>query len=76
MRLGSRKSKAIVRHYAATITAALVRAAIHNARALRRWLNSRHEYGNEEGSITLTGWQYLGMGALTIAAMLLLSIRF
>ena len=59
MRLASRKCQTV----------------IHNARALRRWLNSHHEYGDEEGSITLTGWQYLDMGALTIVAMLLLSIR-
>lgn len=40
-----------------------------------RWLNTRHLFGDDSEAVTLTGWQYLGVGAVTIAFFLLFTIK-
>ena len=44
------------------------------ARIAWRWLNPRHVFGDDSEAVTLTGWQYLGVGAVALAFFLLLSI--
>ena len=44
------------------------------ARIALRWLNTRHLFGDDSEAVTLTGWQYLGVGALALAFFLLFSI--
>lgn len=41
-----------------------------------RWLNTRHLFGDDSEAVTLTGWQYLGVGTVTIAFFLLFAIKF
>ena len=45
------------------------------ARIAWRWLNTRHLFGDDSEAVTLTGWQYLGVGAVTIAFFLLFAIK-
>ncbi len=51
-------------------------AAVRAVRAVRHWLNSRHDFGDREDEIILTGWQYLGVGALSGLVCVLLSIEY
>ena len=44
------------------------------ARIAWRWLNTRHLFGDDSEAVTLTGWQYLGVGAVALAFFLLFSI--
>ena len=44
------------------------------ARIAWRWLNTRHIFGDDSEAVTLTGWQYLGVGAVALAFFLLFSI--
>lgn len=50
------------------------RTAKRAARIAWRWLNTRHLFGDDSEAVTLTGWQYLGVGAIALAFFLLLSI--
>lgn len=75
-----------------TITAAQVTAALAAAllllvtytaqrtatayRTARHWLNTRHNFGNEEGDILLTGWQYSGLAILVALVVFALSIKY
>ena len=52
-------------------TARMVRRA---TRIAWRWLNTRHIFGDDSEAVTLTGWQYLVVGAVALAFFLLLSI--
>ena len=55
-------------------TAKTARTAGRYARIAWRWLNTRHLFGDDSEAVTLTGWQYLGVGAVALAFFLLLSI--
>ena len=55
-------------------TAKTARTAGRAARIAWRWLNTRHLFGDDSEAVTLTGWQYLGVGAVALAFFLLLSI--
>ena len=55
-------------------TAKTARTAWRAARIALRWLNTRHVFGDDSESVTLTGWQYLGVGAVALAFFLLFSI--
>ena len=50
------------------------RTAWRAARIALRWLNTRHLFGDDSEAVTLTGWQYLGVGAIALAFFLLFSI--
>lgn len=41
-----------------------------------QWLNSRHNFTDEEDPIIMTGWQYLGLGTIVMAVCLALSIKW
>lgn len=43
-------------------------------RLANAWLNTKHNFGDNEDDLILTGWQYLGVGVLTCLICLLLSI--
>nr|DAO96356.1 MAG TPA: hypothetical protein [Caudoviricetes sp.] len=45
------------------------------ARIAWRWLNTRHLFGDDSEAVTLTGWQYLGVGAIALSFFLLLAIK-
>ena len=55
-------------------TAKTARTAKRAALIAWRWLNTRHIFGDDSEAVTLTGWQYLGVGAVALAFFLLLSI--
>ena len=55
-------------------TAKTARTAWRAARIALRWLNTRHVFGDDSEAVTLTGWQYLGVGAVALAFFLLFSI--
>ena len=55
-------------------TAKTARTAWRAARIALRWLNTRHLFGDDSEAVTLTGWQYLGVGAVAFAFFLLFSI--
>ena len=55
-------------------TAKTARTAWRAARIALRWLNTRHIFGDDSEAVTLTGWQYLGVGAVAFAFFLLFSI--
>lgn len=57
-------------------TAKTVRTAGRFARIAWRWLNTRHVFGDDSEAVTLSGWQYLGVGAVAIACGLLFAIKF
>lgn len=57
-------------------TAKTARTAGRAARIAWRWLNTRHLFGDDSEAVTLTGWQYLGVGAVALAFFLLFSISF
>lgn len=57
-------------------TAKTVKTAGRFARIAWRWLNTRHLFGDDSEAVTLTGWQYLGVGAVALAFFLLFSVRF
>lgn len=40
------------------------------------WLAARHNFADQDSPVYLSGWQYLGTGALVIACALLLAIRW
>lgn len=57
-------------------TAKAAKMAGRFARISWRWLNTRHLFGDDSEAVTLTGWQYLGVGAVAIACFLLFAIKF
>lgn len=40
------------------------------------WLNSRHNFGDEDEAVIMTGWQYLGIGTLVMAVCMIISIEW
>lgn len=57
-------------------TAKTVKTAGRFARIAWRWLNTRHLFGDDSEAVTLTGWQYLGVGAVALSCFLLFAIKF
>lgn len=57
-------------------TAKAAKMAGRFTRIAWRWLNTRHLFGDDSEAVTLTGWQYLGVGAVAIACFLLFAIKF
>lgn len=41
-----------------------------------QWLNSRHNFTDDEEPVIMTGWQYLGMSAIVFVIGMFLSIRW
>ena len=41
-----------------------------------QWLNTRHNFTDEEVPVIMTGWQYLGFGVLVMFVGLVLSIQW
>lgn len=66
----------ILTAYTKQTTAHALRVARRAALIARLWLTDRHDFGNEEGAIISTGWQYLGIGAAVVFGGLLLSIQY
>lgn len=62
--------------FAGQRTARAIQYATHTVRGAWRWLNARHDFGNEEGEIIWSGWQYVGACAVVLAACVLLSIQW
>lgn len=57
-------------------TAKAVKTAYTAFMAAKSWLNSVHDYSNEEGTIHMTGWQFVGFGLLVCTVAIVLSIQF
>lgn len=41
-----------------------------------QWLNSRHNFTDQEDPVIMTGWQYLGFGALVMFVAMVVSIKW
>ena len=63
----------VLTQYTTQATAHTFRHACRLAQSARQWLNTRHDFSNEEGAILLTGWQYLGIVAGVCLAAVLIS---
>lgn len=61
--------------YALQLIARMLRKAYALTLAACRWLNSRHNFTDEEDPVCMTGWQYLGFGIVVCLACIALSIR-
>lgn len=46
------------------------------ALGMRQWLSSPHNFADKEEPVTLTGWQFLGFGALVMVASVVISIQW
>ena len=40
------------------------------------WLNSRHNFTDEEDPVIMTGWQYLGFGVVVVLVAMAASIKW
>lgn len=63
-----------------TVTTLLVHRLIDKVRRMlntvHKWFNTYHDFGDKEDEIILTGWQYLGVGAISMTICFLLSIEW
>lgn len=41
-----------------------------------QWLNSRHNFADEEDPVIMTGWQYLGFGVVVMFIAMVLCINW
>uniref|UniRef100_UPI00402A58E8 hypothetical protein n=1 Tax=Alloprevotella sp. TaxID=1872471 RepID=UPI00402A58E8 len=41
-----------------------------------QWLNSRHNFTDEEDPVIMTGWQYLGFGVVVMFVATIVSIKW
>ena len=41
-----------------------------------QWLNSRHNFTDEEDPVIMTGWQYLGFGVVVVFVAMAASIKW
>lgn len=41
-----------------------------------QWLNSRHNFTDEEDPVIMTGWQYLGFGVVVMFVAMAASIKW
>ncbi len=41
-----------------------------------QWLNSRHNFTDEEDPVIMTGWQYLGFSVVVMFVSLVISIKW
>lgn len=41
-----------------------------------QWLNTRHNFADDEVHVIMTGWQYLGFGVLVMFVSMMLSIKW
>ena len=62
--------------YGAQRTAAALRAAHRATIAVCQWLNSRHNFTDEEDPVIMTGWQYLGFGVLVMFVAMVMCIKW
>lgn len=61
--------------YVAQRTAAALRAVRRASVAACQWLNSLHNFADEDEPVMMTGWQYLGFGALAMFVAMVISIK-
>lgn len=41
-----------------------------------QWLNSRHNFTDQEDPVIMTGWQYLGFGVVVMFVAIIFSIKW
>lgn len=46
------------------------------ALAVCQWLNSRHNFTDEEDPVIMTGWQYLGFGVVVMFVSMVMCIKW
>lgn len=46
------------------------------ALAACQWLNTRHNFTDEEDPVIMTGWQYLGFGVLVMLVAMIVCIKW
>ena len=66
----------IVATYGAQRTSEALRAAHRATIAVCQWLNSRHNFTDEEAPVIMTGWQYLGFSVVVMFIAMLMCIEW
>lgn len=41
-----------------------------------QWLNTRHNFADQEDPLIMTGWQYLGFGVMVMFVAMVISIKW
>lgn len=62
--------------YVLQIIAQTLSLAQRAALGVCQWLNSRHNFTDEEAPVIMTGWQYLGFGMLVMVVAMVASIKW
>ncbi len=62
--------------YVLQIIAQALSLAQRAALGVCQWLNSRHNFTDEEAPVIMTGWQYLGFGVLVMVVAMVASIKW
>ena len=66
----------LVATYGAQRTAAALRVSYCATIAVCQWLNSRHNFTDEDDPVIMTGWQYLGFGVVVMFIAMVLCIEW
>ena len=61
--------------YGAQRTEAALRVSYRATIAVCQWLNSRHNFTDEDDPVIMTGWQYLGFGVVVMFIAMVLCIE-
>ena len=70
------KCVALCLEYALQCTARGMGMVQRAAMGVCQWLSSPHNFADKEEPVTLTGWQFIGFGALVMFASVVLSIQW
>lgn len=62
--------------YVLQIIAQTLNLAQRAALGVCQWLNSRHNFTDQEDPVIMTGWQYLGFGVLVMFVATVISIKW
>lgn len=50
--------------------------AQHATLCVCQWLNTRHNFTDQEDPLIMTGWQYLGFGVVVMFVAMVISIKW
>lgn len=62
--------------YVLQIVAKTLDFAQRAALGVCQWLNTRHNFTDQEDPVIMTGWQYLGFGTLVMFVAMIVSIKW
>lgn len=62
--------------YVLQIIAQVLSLAQRATLSVCQWLNSRHNFADQEDPVIMTGWQYLGFGVVVMFVAMVVSIKW